>query len=94
MLTKNKLLKGDHKPLVSKKLRKAIIKRSLLKSIAIKTGKDIDLYNFRKQKIQVVNLNKNEKKKFLNYLSIQNDSNPFWETCKPYFSNKGEHCTF
>ena len=22
-------------------------------------------------------------------MSIGNDSKPFWETCKPYFSNKG-----
>ena len=29
------------------------------------------------------------KNNFLNFLSIENDSKPFWETCKPYFSNKG-----
>ena len=65
------------------------MKRSQLKRIANKTGKDIDLYNFRKQRKLVVNLNKKEKKKFLNSLSIENDSKPFWETCKPYFSIKG-----
>ena len=54
-----------------------------------KTGKDIDLYKFRKQRNLAVNLNKKEKKKFLNSLSIENDSKPFWETCKPCFSNKG-----
>ena len=40
---KAKLLKGNHKPRVSKKLRKEIIKRSQLKSIASKTDKDIGL---------------------------------------------------
>ena len=75
------------------------MKRSQLKSIANKTGKDIDLHKFRKQRNLVVNLNKKEKKKFLNSLSIENDRKPFWETCKPYFSNKGiktlgEHHTF
>ena len=63
------------------------MKRSQLKSIANKTGKDIDLYNFRKQRNLVVNLNKKEK--ILNSLSIENDSKPFQEMCKPYFSNKG-----
>ena len=65
------------------------MKRSQLKSIANKTGKDIDLYNFRKQINLVVNYNKKENKKFQNSLWIENDSKPFWETCKPYFSNKG-----
>ena len=65
------------------------MKRSQSKSIANKTGKDMDLYKFQKQRNSVVNLNIKEKKKFLNSLSIENDSKAFWETCKPYFSNKG-----
>ena len=65
------------------------MKRSQLKSIANKSGKDIGLYNFQKQRNLVVNLNKKEKKKFLNSLPIENDSKPFRETCKPYFLNKG-----
>ena len=59
------------------------MKRSQLKSIVNKAGKDIDLYKLRKQRNLVVNLNKKEKKTFLNSLSIENDSKPFWETCKP-----------
>ena len=85
---KAKLVRGNHKPHVSKKLRKEITKRSQLKSIANKTGKDIDLHKFWKQKNLVVNVNKKKKKKFLNSFSIGNGSKPFWETCKPYFSNK------
>ena len=80
---KTKSLRGNRKLHLSNKLRKEIMKRSQLKSIAIKTGKDIDLYNFWKQRTLLVNLNKKEQKKFLNSLSIQNDSKPFWETCKP-----------
>ena len=64
------------------------MKRSQLKSIANKTCKDTDLYKFRKQRNLVVNLNKKEKKKFIISLSIENDSKPFWETCKPYFSKR------
>ena len=40
------------------------MKRSQLKSIANKTGKDIDLYKFRKQRNLVVNLNKKREKEF------------------------------
>ena len=56
------------------------MKISQLKSITNKTGKDISLYNFRKQRNRVVDLNKKEQNKFLNSLSIENDSKPFWET--------------
>ena len=74
------------------------MKRSQLKNIANKTGKDIDLYKFRKQRNLVVNFNKKEKKKSLNSLPIENDGKLLWEMCKPYFSNKdiktpGEHYT-
>ena len=62
------------------------MKRSQLKSIV---NKDIALHNFQKQRNLVVNLNKKEKKKFLNSLLLENDSKLFWETCKLYCSNKG-----
>ena len=62
---KTKLLRGNHEPHVSRKLRKEIMKRSQLKPIASKTGKDIDLYNFRTQRNLVINLNKKEQNKFL-----------------------------
>ena len=85
---KTKFLRGNHKPRVSKKLKKEIMKRSQLKSFANKTSKDIDLYKFRKQRNLVVNLNKKEKKNFLNFIPVGNDSKPFWEKYLPYFSNK------
>ena len=59
---KIKFLRGNHKLHHSKKLRKEIIKRFQIKSIANKTGKDIGQYNFRKQRNLVVNLNKKKKK--------------------------------
>ena len=65
------------------------MKKSQLQSIANKTGKDIDLSKLRKQRNLVVNLNKKEKNKCLNFLSIEYDSKPFWEPCKPYYSIKG-----
>ena len=54
------------------------MKRSQLKNIANKTGKDIDLYKFRKQR-NLVNLNEKEKNNFLNCSLIENGSKSFWE---------------
>ena len=59
---KTKLLIGNHKLHLSQKFRKEKTKRSQLKNIANKTGKDIDPYNFRKQRNLVLSLNKKEKK--------------------------------
>ena len=62
---KTKFIRGNHKLHLSKILRKEIMKRSQLKRTANKTGKYIGLYNFRKQRNLVVNVNKKEKKKIL-----------------------------
>ena len=40
------------------------MKRYQLKNIANKTGKDIGLYNFQKQRNLVLNLNKERKRNF------------------------------
>ena len=36
----------------------------------------------------VVKLNKKHKKKYFENLKIATSSKPFWDKCKPYFSNK------
>ena len=85
---KMKYLRGNHKPHVSKHLRKAIMNRTRLKNIANRTGKEKDIAKYRKQRNFVVNLNKKEKRIYFNSLSVH-DSKPFWKRCKKYFSNKG-----
>ena len=47
-----------------------------------------DLIKYKKQRKLVVKLNKNCKKWFFDNLETKNDSKPFWDKCKPYFSNK------
>ena len=82
-----KWVRGNHKPHINKKLRKAIMKRSRLKNKANKTKRPIHISNFKKQGNYVVNLNKQaEFEYFSSYNSA--DSKPFWVNCKPYFSNK------
>ena len=68
-------------------LYQAIMKRSRLKNKANKTKNHLDIRNYKKQRNIVVNLNKEAK---LQYFSNYDSTNtkPFWENCKPYFSNK------
>ena len=50
------------------------MKKSQVKNTANKTGKDTHLYQYRKHKNLVTNINKNEKKKSLFSLTIENES--------------------
>ena len=84
---KRKWVRGNHKPLINKELRKAIMKRSRLKNKANKTKKPTDIRNFKKQRNYVVSLNKQAKIEYFNSYNPA-DSKPFWMNCKPYFSNK------
>ena len=59
---KTKILRGNNSPHMSKDLRKAIMKRSRLKSLAIRTNKNDDWANYKVQRNLVVNLNKKAKK--------------------------------
>ena len=75
---KVKILSGNHKPDHNKNLRKAINR-----------SKDpFDIANYKKQRNLVVSLNSQTKSKYFNEVSNTKSTNPFWETCKPYFSNK------
>ena len=88
---KTKFLRGNQKPHVDKNLRKAIMKRSKLKSKANRTKQIGDVANYKKQRNLVVKLNKKRKTEFFENLETSNDSKPFWNKCKPYFSNKHAH---
>ena len=88
---KNKILRFNHNPFMSKALRKAIMVRSKLKNKYNKnrTGENWDSY--KKQRNFCVNLLRKTKKYYFNDLNVKNitDDTAFWKTIKPYFSNKG-----
>ena len=44
--------------------------------------------NFKKQCNYVTKLDKTAKVEYFNNLQLGNDNKPFWEKCKPYFTNK------
>ena len=85
---KVKILRGNHKPHYNKNLRKAIMKRSRLKNKANRSKDPVDIANYKKQRNLVVSLNRQAKSKYFNEDSNTESSRPFWETCKPYFSNE------
>ena len=85
---KNKTFRGNQKPLISKTLRKAIMKRSQLKNKVNKTRNATDILNYKKQRNYVVKLNNQCKKDHFDRLNPEKDSKAFWKSCKPYFLNK------
>ena len=85
---KVKTLRENHKPHYYKNLRKAIMKRSRLENKAKRSKAPIDIANYKKQRNLVVSLNRQAKYEYFNEVSNSERLTPFWETFKPYFSNK------
>ena len=83
-------MRGNTKPHINKSLRKEIMKRSLLKNKANKSGKEEDKKRYRLQRNIVTKLNKKLKKSyFKTKLPKGSKVRDFWNFCKPYFTNKG-----
>ena len=87
---KKKVLRGNQVQYMSKALRKAIMKRTQLRSKYYKTNNIIDLNNFKIQRNYVSRLYKKEKKKFFNNIDMSNfsDNYKFWKNINPLFSEK------
>ena len=64
------------------------MKRSRLKNKANKSQLPTDLSKNKKQRNLVFKLNKKHKKEYFENLNVATNSHPFWNKCKPYFSNK------
>ena len=76
---------------MTKALRKAIMRRSLLKTKLYKNFTTEDIKKYKKQKNYCSRLYKKERKKFYEKLDINhiNDNKLFWKTIKPFLSEKG-----
>ena len=90
---KKKVLRANNAPYITKKLRKAIMKRSQLEKIYLKNLTDKTLKLYKKQKNYVSRFYKKERKIFFDNLnpSIVTDNKAFWKNVKPLFSNKGNY---
>ena len=88
---KTKILRGNQKSHFNKNLRQQIMIRSRLKNKANKSKNPIDISRFKRQRNLVANLNKQAKLQYFEKLSVDCNSKPFWNACKPYFSNKNSN---
>ena len=88
---KKKVLRANDKPYMTKALRKAIMRRSTLKSKYLKSKSDEDLRTFKKQKNFTKRLAKKERVKYFANLDLNKytDNIKFWYTVKPMFSSRG-----
>ena len=85
---KKKVLRGNEKHHMNKNLTRAIMKRSKLKNKVNKAKHPLDIRNYKKQLNYVTKLNKTARLEYFNNLKLGNVNKPFWEKCKPYFTNK------
>ena len=88
---KTKVLRANHKPYVSKEMRKAIMIRSRLQNKLFTYGTKECETAFKHQRNYCNRLCKREKKKFYNNLNLNEitDNKKFWKTMKPFFGDKG-----
>ena len=88
---KKKVVRANQKPYVTKKLRKAIMKRSSLENKFYKYRSEEHRKALKKQKNYCNRLYKRERGKYYSQLDQNNitDKKKFWNTMKPFFSNKG-----
>ncbi len=86
---KKKVFRANHKPYMTKCLRKAIMRRSALENKYYKDKSAETQQAFKKQKNFTNKLMKKEKKKYFKNLHINNftDNKKFWKTVKPLFTN-------
>ena len=88
---KKKVLRANNKPYMTKALRKAIMRRSTLKTKYLKNKTDESLKAFKKQKNFTNRLAKRERTKYFANLDLNKytDNIKFWNTVKPMFTNLG-----
>ena len=88
---KTKVVRANHKPYVSKEMRKAIMLRSQLQNKLFKHGTVDYQIAFKRQRNYCNRLYKRERKKYYNNLNLNDitDNKKFWKTMKPLFGDKG-----
>ena len=68
------------------------MKRSALKRKASRTKEQEDIIKkYKKQQNSIIKLNRKTKLHYFNNLEATKNSKPFWDKCRPYFSNKHVH---
>ena len=91
LLIKKKIVRANDAPYMTKALRKAIATRSRLENEFHRKRTEESKLAFKKHKNYCTRLYKKERQKFYSNLDPKCilDNKKFWETMKPFFSNKG-----
>ena len=84
---KTKILRGNDKNHMSKELRNAIMLRSHLKKVAQETKSIEAIFNYKKQRNLVVNLNRKAKQSYFENLNCDDSNKSLWNICKPLLSS-------
>ena len=89
---KQRYVRANEAPFISKTINKEIMKRSRLRNSFLNTKCDIDRKAYNKQRNLCVSLIRREKKNFFNNISTPDitDNKTFWKTVKPLFTDKIE----
>ena len=89
---KKKLVRANGVPYMTKALRKAIMRRSQLEKSFYKHRTTEKKVLYKKHKNYCSRLYKRERKKYYNNININNltDNRKFWNTVKPFLSEKGK----
>ena len=89
---KRKAIRANSKPYVTKAMRKAIMKRSELATKYCSKPTMENQRAFKKQRNFCNRLYKKERKRYYENLDLNNitDNKKFWNTVKPFLSNKGK----
>ena len=87
---KQKYVRGNDQPFMTKSLCKAIMVRTKLKNIYYRLPTDENLRIFKKQRNYCVKLLNKTKRNFYENINISKitDNRKFWKNIKPFFSNK------
>ena len=88
---KERAVRANEKPYVTKEMRKAIMRRSQLQKKVYYHGTEETTQAFNKQKNYCNRLYKRERRDFYNRLDLKKitDNIKFWDTMNPLFSDKG-----
>ena len=87
---KTKYIRANNGPFMNKMLCKAIMTRSRLRNKFLKCPSPINEYNYKQQRNYCTSLFRKEKKTFYDNIDISKitDNKRFWQTVKPFFSEK------
>ncbi len=90
MPLKTKIVRGNHKPHITKELKKQISIRSKLRRVANETGDEEDIAKYKRQRNFVKFINNKAKRDYFKNLNPKKlDMNKkFFTTFKPFFSSK------